>query len=67
VDVNDPDVVAREYATLDRCAQRRLDRTGWLRDAGEPGHTVLAAVAQVRPRRVLDLQLRLRGGQDALS
>ena len=54
MDVNDPDVVAREYATLDRCALRRLDRTGWLRDAGEPVDTVLAALAEVRPRRVLD-------------
>jgi SAM-dependent methyltransferase len=54
VEVNAPDLVAREYATLDRCALRRLDRTGWLRDAGEPVDTVLAALAEVRPRRVLD-------------
>ena len=52
--MTDPHVVAKEYATLDRCALRRLDRTGWLRDAGEPIDTVLASLAEVRPRRVLD-------------
>lgn len=52
--INDPDLVAREYATLDRLACRRLDRTGWLRDVGEPVTTMLAAIAEARPRRVLD-------------
>ena len=52
--INDPELVAREYATLDRLRQRRLDRTGWLRDAGEPIDTMLEAVAETHPRRVLD-------------
>ena len=52
--MDDPDVVAREYATLDRLASRRLDRTGWLRGF-EPVATMLAAVAEVRPQRVLDV------------
>jgi SAM-dependent methyltransferase len=52
--INDPDLVAREYASLDRCAMRRLDRSGWLREAGQPVDTMLAALAEVRPRRVLD-------------
>lgn len=52
--IDDPDLVAREYASLDRCTMRRLDRTGWLRDAGEPVDTMLAALAEVRPGRVLD-------------
>lgn len=51
---DDPELVAREYASLDRFAMRRLDRTGWLRDAGEPVDTMLEALAEVRPRRVLD-------------
>lgn len=51
--MNDPELVAREYAKLDRFACRRLDRTGWLRGL-EPIETMLAAVAEVRPLRVLD-------------
>lgn len=48
--------VAREYASLDRLAMRRLDRTGWLRfDELDEEQTLLAAVAAVRPRRVLDV------------
>jgi SAM-dependent methyltransferase len=47
-------LVAVEYATLDRLALRRLDRTAWVRDAGEPIATVLAAIAEARPHRVLD-------------
>jgi SAM-dependent methyltransferase len=46
--------IEREYATLDRLALRRLDRTGWVREAREPIATALAAIAEVRPRRVLD-------------
>jgi SAM-dependent methyltransferase len=34
--------------------RRRLDRTGWLREAGEPIDTLLAAVGEARPHRVLD-------------
>jgi SAM-dependent methyltransferase len=52
--MDDPDVVAREYASLDRLASRRLDRTGWLRGF-EPVATMLAAVAEVHPQRVLDV------------
>lgn len=52
----DPALVAREYATLDRLAARRLDRTGWLRfDDLDEEQTLLAAVAEVRPTRVLDV------------
>jgi len=46
--------VEREYATLDRLALRRLDRTAWVRPFGEPIATALAAIAEARPRRVLD-------------
>jgi SAM-dependent methyltransferase len=52
-ELNAPDLVAREYATLDRLENRRLDRTGWLRGFAEI-ETMLAAIAEVRPRRVLD-------------
>jgi SAM-dependent methyltransferase len=51
--IDDPDLVAREYSTVERLARRRLDRTGWLRGF-EPVATMLAAVAEARPRRVLD-------------
>src|SRR5436305_2281118 len=52
----DPAVVAREYATLDRLALRRLDRTGWLRfDELDEEETLLAAVAEVHPTRILDV------------
>jgi SAM-dependent methyltransferase len=51
--IDDPDLVAREYASLDRLANRRLDRTGWLRGVEEIA-TVLGAVAEARPQRVLD-------------
>lgn len=52
--LNDPDLVAREYASLDRLARRRLDRTGWLTDVGEPVETLLSAIGEARPQRVLD-------------
>lgn len=48
--------VAREYASLDRLQMRRLDRTGWLRfDELDEEQTLLLAVAECRPRRVLDV------------
>jgi SAM-dependent methyltransferase len=48
--------VAREYASLDRLRMRRLDRTGWLRfDDLDEEQTLLAAVGEVRPRRILDV------------
>ena len=54
--IDDPELVANEYATLDRLAQRRLDRTGWLRfDELDEEQTLLAAVAEVHPTRVLDV------------
>jgi SAM-dependent methyltransferase len=51
--LNDRDVVAREYATIDRLAMRRLDRTAWL-GGDEPWLLALAAIAEVRPAHVLD-------------
>jgi len=52
----DTDSVSREYSSLDRLLMRRLDRTGWLRfDELDEEQTLLAAVAAVRPRRVLDV------------
>ncbi len=54
-DIDDPEVVAREYATLERLRMRRLDRTGWLRSLDEPIHVALRAIAEVRPRRVLEV------------
>src|ERR687884_1106696 len=47
-------MVAREYATTDRLAARRLDRTAWLHGDAEPWLLALAAIAEARPRRVLD-------------
>lgn len=54
--LSDPEVVGREYATLERLAMRRLDGTGWLRfDGPDEEQTLLAALAQARPARVLDV------------
>jgi SAM-dependent methyltransferase len=54
--IDDADIVIREYASLERLAMRRLDRTGWLRfdDLAEE-QTLIRAVAEVRPTRVLDV------------
>jgi SAM-dependent methyltransferase len=51
--LDDPDVVAREYSSLDRFGMRRLDRSGWLRGS-EPIPTLLTAIAEARPELVLD-------------
>jgi SAM-dependent methyltransferase len=52
--LNDPDLVAKEYATIDRLAMRRLDRTAWLGGGEDPWLVALAAIAEVRPTHVLD-------------
>src|SRR5947209_17892440 len=52
--LNDPEVVAREYATLDRFARRRLDRTAEVRGEDSPRLVALQAIADVTPTRVLD-------------
>lgn len=51
--IDDPNLVRREYASLDRLARRRLDVTGWIRGVEEYDE-LLRAVAEVRPGRVLD-------------
>ena len=54
--LDDSACVSREYSSLGRLRMRRLDRTGWLRfDELDEEQTLLAAVAAVRPRRVLDV------------
>jgi SAM-dependent methyltransferase len=53
-ELNDPALVAREYSSLDHFSLRRLDRSGWLRSS-EPIPTLLAAVGEARPERVLDV------------
>jgi SAM-dependent methyltransferase len=52
--LSDRDLVAREYATVDRLAMRRLDRTAWLGGDDDPWLLALAAIAEVRPTSVLD-------------
>ena len=52
--LSDRDLVAREYATVDRLAMRRLDRTAWLGGEHEPWMLALAAIAEVRPTHILD-------------
>jgi SAM-dependent methyltransferase len=51
--IDNRDLVRREYASLERLAQRRLDVTGWVRGLDQYD-VFLEALAQVRPRRVLD-------------
>ena len=43
--LSDRDLVAREYATVDRLVMRRLDRTAWLGGEHEPWMLALAAIA----------------------
>jgi len=52
--INDPELVAREYASTERLEARRLDRTAWLLSAAEPWRTALEAIAEARPTTVLD-------------
>ena len=54
--MDDDAYVAREYASLERLSMRRLDRTGWLRfDELDEEQTLLAALAEARPRNILDV------------
>jgi SAM-dependent methyltransferase len=54
--IDDGQIVIREYDTLDPLALRRLDRTGWLRfDDLDEEQTLVRAVAEVHPTRVLDV------------
>jgi SAM-dependent methyltransferase len=50
--LDDPQLVAREYATSDRLERRRHDVTGWVR--GDNTREALTAIAEARPTRVLD-------------
>ena len=52
--LSDRDLVAREYATVDRLELRRLDRTAWLGGEDEPWMLALAAIGELRPTRILD-------------
>jgi SAM-dependent methyltransferase len=53
--IDDRALVEREYASLERLKRRRIDVTGWLRFGEADEWTVLLqAIAEVRPRRVLD-------------
>ena len=52
--ISDPSLVSREYATTERLAARRLDRTAWLHGEDEPWRLALKAIAEIHPERVLD-------------
>jgi ubiquinone/menaquinone biosynthesis C-methylase UbiE len=53
--IDDPVVVGREYASLERLKRRRIDVTGWLRFGEDDEWAVLLrAIAEARPRKVLD-------------
>jgi signal transduction histidine kinase len=47
-------MLEREYSTSERLEARRTNVTGWLRGPTEAWEEALAAVAEVRPQRVLD-------------
>lgn len=51
--LDDPELLEREYATSARLERRRHNATGWVRGE-EPWVEALAAVAEMRPQRVLD-------------
>lgn len=51
--INDPHLVAGEYATSSCLEQRRVNVTGWMR-GDEAWDEALAAIAEARPHRVLD-------------
>jgi len=52
--LDDPAIVAREYASSARLEARRTSRTAWLRWETEAWTEAMAAVAEARPHRVLD-------------
>ena len=52
--LDDAELVAREYATIDRLAMRRLERTGWL-GGDEAWVVALAAIAETHPIRILEV------------
>jgi SAM-dependent methyltransferase len=54
MNASDPEMLAREYSTSERLEARRSNVTGWLQGPVEPWDEALAAVAEVRPHRVLD-------------
>lgn len=51
---NDREMLEREYSMSDRLEARRTRVNGWLRGETEAWDEALAAVAEARPRRVLD-------------
>ncbi|HEY0477648.1 MAG TPA: class I SAM-dependent methyltransferase [Kofleriaceae bacterium] len=53
--LDDPRLVSREYASLERVSMRRLDRTGWLRGDEEPWLLALRAIAEPHPTRILEV------------
>jgi SAM-dependent methyltransferase len=53
VSLEDPELLEREYSTTERLERRRHNVTGWVRGE-DPWVEALAAVAETRPRRVLD-------------
>jgi len=52
--VSDPDLLDREYASEERLARRRLDFWGEL-EGDNPWEVTAAALAELRPRRILDV------------
>lgn len=51
--LNNPEVIRREYSTDERLRERRLDVWGEV-EGGDPEEIALAALAEARPKRVLD-------------
>jgi SAM-dependent methyltransferase len=51
--LTDPEFLTREFATSERLERRRHQATGWRR-GDDPWDVALRAIAEARPRRVLD-------------
>lgn len=51
---SNPEMLAREYSTSDRLQARRTRANGWLKSESEAWEEAIAAIAEVRPTRVLD-------------